>query len=93
MMMMMMMMMMMNCFCGIVDQQKAFRLIYSRDHCQRSLKEIWPNIVAVIKYLEYLAKSHIPSCKSFEAVVVGVKVGLVTAKLSFYSFIGNFLQP
>ena len=28
-------MMMMNCFCGMVDQQKAFSLISSRDHCQR----------------------------------------------------------
>ena len=32
---MMMMMMMMNCFCGMVDWQKAFSLISSRDHCQR----------------------------------------------------------
>ena len=32
----MMMMMMMNCFCGIVDRRKAFNLISSRDHCQRS---------------------------------------------------------
>ena len=31
-----MMMMMMNCFCGMVDQRKAFSLISSRDHCQRS---------------------------------------------------------
>ena len=30
-------MMIMNCFCGMVDQRKAFSLIYSRDHCQRSL--------------------------------------------------------
>ena len=30
------MMMMMNGFCGMVDQQKAFNLIYSRDHCLRS---------------------------------------------------------
>ena len=36
MMMMMMMMMMMNCFCGMVDRRKAFSLISSRDHCQRS---------------------------------------------------------
>ena len=36
MMMMMMIMMMMNCFCGMVDRQKAFSLISSRDHCQRS---------------------------------------------------------
>ena len=28
--------MMMNCFCGMVDQRKAFSLISSRDHCQRS---------------------------------------------------------
>ena len=33
---MMMMMMMMNCFCGIVDWRKAFSLISSRDHYQRS---------------------------------------------------------
>ena len=32
----MMIMMMMNWFCGMVDRWKAFRLIYSRDHCQRS---------------------------------------------------------
>ena len=30
------MMMMMNCFCGMVDWRKAFSLISSRDHCQRS---------------------------------------------------------
>ena len=36
MMMMMMMMMMMICFCGVVDQRKAFSLISSRIHCQRS---------------------------------------------------------
>ena len=28
--------MMMNCFCGMVDRRKAFNLISSRDHCQRS---------------------------------------------------------
>ena len=28
--------MMMNCFCGMVDRRKAFSLISSRDHCQRS---------------------------------------------------------
>ena len=31
-----MMMMMMNCFCGMVEQRKAFSLISSRHHCQRS---------------------------------------------------------
>ena len=31
-----MMMMIMNCFCGMVDRRKAFSLISSRDHCQRS---------------------------------------------------------
>ena len=35
-MMMMMMMMMMNCFCGMVDQQMAYSLIFSLDHYQRS---------------------------------------------------------
>ena len=30
------MMMMMNCFCGMVDRRKAFSLISSQDHCQRS---------------------------------------------------------
>ena len=29
-------MMMMNCFCGMIDQQKAFSLISSWDHYQRS---------------------------------------------------------
>ena len=28
--------MMMNCFCGMVDRQKVFSLISSRDHCQWS---------------------------------------------------------
>ena len=36
MMMMMMVMMIMNCFCGMVDRRKAFSLISSQDHCQRS---------------------------------------------------------
>ena len=31
-----MMMKMMNCFCGMIDRRKAFSLISSRDHCQRS---------------------------------------------------------
>ena len=26
----------MNCYCGMVDRRKAFSLISSRDHCQRS---------------------------------------------------------
>ena len=30
------MMMMMNCFCGMIDQRKAFGLISSQEHCQRS---------------------------------------------------------
>ena len=25
-----------NCFCDMADQRKAFSLIFSRDHCQRS---------------------------------------------------------
>ena len=28
--------MMMSCFCGVVDQQKAFSVTSSQDHCQRS---------------------------------------------------------
>ena len=36
MMTMMMMMMMVNSFCGMVDRRKAFSLISSRNHCQRS---------------------------------------------------------
>ena len=31
-----MMMKIIHCFCGMVDRQKAFSLISSRDHCQRS---------------------------------------------------------
>ena len=31
-----MMMMMMNYFCGMVNRRKAFSLISSWDHCQRS---------------------------------------------------------
>ena len=31
-----MMMMIINCFCGMVDQWKAFSHISSQDHCQRS---------------------------------------------------------
>ena len=28
----------MNCFCGMVDRQKAYSLISSQDHCQGSLQ-------------------------------------------------------
>ena len=28
--------MMMNCYSGMVDRRKAFSLLSSRDHCQRS---------------------------------------------------------
>ena len=31
-----MMKMMMNCFCGMVDGRKAFSVISSQNHCQRS---------------------------------------------------------
>ena len=34
--MMKMMIIGMNCFCGMVDRRKAFELIFSRDHCERS---------------------------------------------------------
>ena len=34
--------MMMNCFCGVVNRRKAFSLISSRDHCQRS----WPTRIS-----------------------------------------------
>ena len=30
------MVMMMNCFCGMVDGRKAFSVISSQSHCQRS---------------------------------------------------------
>ena len=37
-----MMMMMINCFCGMVDWQKAFSLISSWDHCQiLAIRNIW----------------------------------------------------
>ena len=37
-----MMMMMMNCFCGMVDQRKAFSFISSQDLCQKiSSPSIW----------------------------------------------------
>ena len=36
------MMMMMNCFCCMVDRRKAFSLISSRNHCQRS----WPSQIS-----------------------------------------------
>ena len=38
--MMMMMMMIMNCFRGMVDWKKLFRLISSQNHCQRSFKNL-----------------------------------------------------
>ena len=31
-----MMVVMMNCFCSMVDRRKAFSLLSSRDHCQKS---------------------------------------------------------
>ena len=36
------MMIMMNCFCSMVDRRKAFSLISSLDHCQRS----WPSRIS-----------------------------------------------
>ena len=38
-------MMMMNCFCGMVDRRKAFSLISSRDHCQRSSPSQIPDML------------------------------------------------
>ena len=36
-------MMMMNCFCGMVDQRKAYSLIPSWGHCWRSSPSQTPN--------------------------------------------------
>ena len=33
-----------NCVCGMVDRRKAFSLVFSRDHCQRSSPSLISNM-------------------------------------------------
>ena len=54
-----------NCFCGMVDRRKAFSLISSRDHCQRSSPSRisdTPREILTITNLRHF--THIKSTKS-----------------------------
>ena len=54
--MMMWMMMMMNCFCGMVDWRKAFSVISSRDHCQRSSSSL--SYMPRVGSVDFFRKDH-----------------------------------
>jgi hypothetical protein len=57
------------------------------------LREIWPNIIKIVKFWLTLTKKKQPSGKSFDAVKGAVEDPLTIAKLSFFSYIASILQP
>ena len=57
------------------------------------LKEVWLNITKIVGYWEKLPASKRPSSKSYLAVKKGVEDELLVARLSFFNYIINLLQP
>ena len=57
-----------------------------------SLIELWPNIEAMIKFWNKLPKSKQPSSKSYMAIKNRVNEKLITAKLSFLSFVASLVE-
>ena len=57
------------------------------------LLEIWPNIVKVVKFWEKFPKSRRPGSKSNANLVSAVDDPLITAKLTFFSFIPKIFEP
>ena len=60
--------------------------------CDR-LIELWPNNKAKINFWKKLPKSKQPSSKSYMVVKGGVDDKLITAKLSFFSFVASLVEP
>ena len=66
--------------------------VENRKACDR-LIELWPNTEAMIKFWKKLPKSKQPSSKSYMAVKDRVDDQLITAKLSFFSFVASLVEP
>ena len=60
--------------------------------CDR-LIELWSNIEVMIKFWNNFPKWKQPSSKSYMAVKDGVNNKLITAKLSFFSFVATLIEP
>ena len=70
---MMMMMMMMNCFCAMVDRRKAFSLISSWDHSQRSSASQISNMPqAELEPAQNLG-SFVECCHKFRGLLLQLK--------------------
>ena len=48
-----------ECFCGMVDRQKAFSLISSRDHCQRSSPSRISNMLRAFEPAQNLSSGFV----------------------------------
>ena len=71
----------------------ATRWVENKKVAER-LIEIWPNVVAVVKFWSSFCKSKQPKCKSFENVKLAVEEDqFIVAKLKFFSFICGFVEP
>ena len=66
--------------------------VENKKACDR-LIELWPNIEAMIKFWNKLPKSKQPSSKSYMAVKDRVNDKVITAKLSFFSFVASLVEP
>ena len=66
--------------------------VENKKACDR-LIELWPNIEAMIRFWNKFPKSKQPSSKSYMAVKDGVGYKLITAKLSFFSFVAILVEP
>ena len=74
--------MMMTCFCGVADRQKAFGLISSRDHCQRS----WPSWI-----FDMLQARFEPMQKGSDFVEWSCTVNSMKEK--GFKWLYNFISP
>ena len=66
--------------------------VENKKACDR-LIETWPNIEATIKIWNKLPKSKQPSSKSYMALKDRFDSKLITAKLSFFSFVASLAEP
>ena len=69
-----------------------FRWIENRKALNR-ITEVWDNVKKMLAFREGLPKSRRPSPKSYLAVEDSVGEPLFTAKLQFFSFMSNIVEP
>ena len=66
--------------------------VENKKACDR-LIELWPNTEAMTNFWKKLPKLKQPSSKSYMAVKDRVDDKLITAKLSFFSFVASLVEP